>query len=533
MIINIQGQENANWVLSMAGGVFVIPFLLFSSAAGVLADRIPKRSIIIVTKIAEILVMSASVVTAYFQSVLGSYMLLFFMAMQSAVFGPSKYGIIPELVDNRKISTANGLLTSFTYLAIIVGTYFASFITQITHKNFTIASCFCVAFAVLGFFASLGIVKTPAKGTKKRINPFFLYEIYQSLKIAYGYQHLVTAIFGSAFFLFIGGFTQLNIIPFAMQSLGLSAEWGGYLFLFTAIGIALGAICAGKISKDQVELGLSCISAFFLSFVFLGLYFFASHFWVIVTLLTLLGFGGGILLIPFDAFIQIKSPDNQRGRIIAAANFMSFFGVLLASLFLYLIGDRLDFSAASGFAAMGILTFVFSIFITGRFSSIFFPFISEKILLSRYALRLLSLPPENGSVIIYQKKSWLDLILLFSILKNLNIIIQKTKFFTFPFVRGLFINMMLVSSKKNREVTLEKVMKKASLSQKRGQTLLLYIDPSYTQKEIFETYQSVFHDKKEAIFSIDTKWDTTQKVFFSTSFQKKRISISFEKLNNL
>jgi len=530
LIINVQGEEHSNWILSVAGGVFVIPFLLFSSAAGVLADRISKRSIIIAMKVAEVFVMSASIITAYYQTTLGSYILLFFMAMQSAIFGPSKYGIIPELVDSRKISTANGLLTSFTYLAIILGGVFASFITDKTDNNFVVATSFCVLIAIFGLLTSLGITKTPAKGTKKRINPFFLYEIYQSLKISYGYQHLVTAIFGGAFFLFIGAFTQLNIIPFAMQALHLSAYWGGYLFVFTAVGIAIGAVFAGKVSKDQVELGLSCISAFFVSFAFLGLYLFSSHFWVVVGFLILIGFGGGVLLIPFDAFIQVKSPDHQRGRIIAAANFMSFVGVLAASLFLYLIGDRLSFSAASGFGAMGVLTLVFSIFITGRFSVIFFTFIAEKILLLRYALQLESPTPENGAIVVYQKRSWLDIILFFSVLKNLKVIIQKNRFFTFPFVRGIFINLILVSSKKNRELTLEKIMKKASRSQKGDQTLLLYIDSSYTKEEILQSYRSTFHDKKEALYFSDTKWDTIQKVFFSTSFRKKQISISFEKI---
>jgi len=527
MIINVQGQQHANYILALAGAVFVIPFLLFSSAAGVLADRISKRSIIVAMKFTEVFVMGASVVTAYYQSPVGSYVLLFFMAMQSAFFGPSKYGILPELVDTRKISQANGLLTSFTYLAVILGTFFASFVTDITNKNFTIASSFCVVIAIIGLLASLGISKTPPKGTKKRINPLFFYEIYQSLKIAYEKEHLVTCIFGSGFFLFIGAFTQLNIIPFAMQSLGLSEVWGGYLFLFTAVGIAAGAVTAGKISKDKVEVGLSCLSAFLLSFFFFLLYFFSSNFWVVVFALMVIGFGGGLLLIPLDAFIQVNSPDHQRGRIIAAGNFMSFVGVLLASMFLYLIGDRLNFSAASGFGFMGVLTLIFSVFVTGRFAPLFFPFISNKILLSRYLLQPLTQTPPDGAIVVFQKRSWLDLFLFFSIIKRLKVIIQKNHFYNFPFFNGMFNNFSLVKTTSNSSHTLTKLMQKADRAQKNNETTCLFINENYSKEEIVRSFHSVFQKDRQMLFFAETKWDTIQKVFFSTSFRKNQMSISF------
>src|SRR3989344_1396738 len=78
------------------------------------------------------------------------------------------------------------------------------------------------------------------------------------------------------FFLLIGAFTQLNIIPFAMQSLDLSEVGGGYLFLATAVGIAIGAVLAGQISKDEIEPGLSCICGFFVSLFFFFLYLFGA-----------------------------------------------------------------------------------------------------------------------------------------------------------------------------------------------------------------------------------------------------------------
>ena len=121
--IEIEGPESSTRVLATAGAIFVIPFLLFSSTSGMLADRFSKRNIIVVCKALELVIMTLGVVALTLKSPWGAYVILFLMATQSALFSPSKYGIIPELVETEKISQANGLITSVTYLAIIIGTF--------------------------------------------------------------------------------------------------------------------------------------------------------------------------------------------------------------------------------------------------------------------------------------------------------------------------------------------------------------------------------------------------------------------------
>lgn len=201
-LISIKGQESANTILSLAGAIFVIPFLLFSSAAGVLADRISKRSIIVFAKIFELAVTLFSCVAVLYQWEVGLFAALFLMATHSAIFGPSKYGIIPELVESKMVSRANGSITSLTYLAIILGTFLASFLTDITNKNFLLLAFFCTLISFVGLMTSLGITRTQAGLSTKKINPFFLYEIYQTLKVSWKIPHLLPCIFGSSFFLF-------------------------------------------------------------------------------------------------------------------------------------------------------------------------------------------------------------------------------------------------------------------------------------------------------------------------------------------
>lgn len=376
LFIDLKGAAASNEILFWVGVVYVIPFLLFSPAAGVLADRFSKQRMIIALKFSEVVIMALGIVAFAFKSDWASYTLLFFLSLQSALFGPPKYSIIPELVSSpEKIPKANGLITSCTYLGIIVGTFLASFLTQVTNRNFPLTACFCTLIAIGGIVSALFIPYTEPKRSKRKINPLFLNEIYRNLKYAKTIPYLFVAILGSASFLFVGAYFQLNVIPFAIQSLGLSDIGGGYLFLLTAVGIAFGAFLAGHLSKKRIELGLACISGMiFSAMIFLISIFSHSFPFVLIALFTL-GLFGGLYIVPFDAYVQTYSPDKKRGQIVAASNFLSFCGVLVAPMLLYLFGSILHLSAARGFTLASIIIFLMVLTITSRFSGHFFNYI--------------------------------------------------------------------------------------------------------------------------------------------------------------
>src|SRR5210317_2102033 len=113
------GTDAQASIMASAMIYFVLPFLLFSHAAGVLADRFSKRSVIVSTKFIEVIVMLGGLIAVYFRhpslSSVIMYAMIFLMCTQSAFFGPSKFGIIPELVDKTRLSRANGLLVGLTY----------------------------------------------------------------------------------------------------------------------------------------------------------------------------------------------------------------------------------------------------------------------------------------------------------------------------------------------------------------------------------------------------------------------------------
>ncbi|MBA3958758.1 MAG: MFS transporter [Parachlamydiaceae bacterium] len=391
--IQMEGIENSHIVLATTGAIYVMPFLLLSSSAGILADRYSKRNILILTKMLELVIISSGLFAFAYSSKIGSYCILFFLAVHSVLFSPSKYGILPELLPPERISKANGIMTSFTYLAIILGTFLASFLLDITGRNFIIASMFCVVLSIIGLTASLCIQYTPPSGSRKKLDIHFISDIYQTLKWAKKEPSLLAAILGSAFFLFLGAYVQLNMIPFAVQSLGLTDVQGGYLFLLTAIGIGTGSIIAGKMSGNRVELALTPLAGVGITISFFALDMLAQNIFAVVPLVMIIGVFGGIYLIPLDSYVQVSSPKQNIGQAVAATTFLSFLGVLFASILLYVLSELFGLQAHQGFAIIGSLTLA----ITVVYTFLFFDYLTRFLgmILSRIHFRTTSTGTEN------------------------------------------------------------------------------------------------------------------------------------------
>lgn len=439
--IQLEGIEYSHQILATTGATFVIPFLLFSALSGTLADRFSKRDVIVLTKILELVIMGLAVCAFAFQSKWGSYAILFLLATQSAIFGPSKYGIVPEIVSTEKISKANGLMTSFTFLAIISGTFLASFLIQITGRNFIISAIFCTFIALVGLVTSFGIEPTPPSGSEKKFQFFFLREIYQTLKHAHQEVSLLPAMCGSAYFLFVGAFTQLNIIPFAVQSLGLSDIQGGYLFFLTSLGIGIGALIAGKVSGRIVELGLVPFGALGISICAFLLDGFSNHLWVVIPFVTLLGVSGGIFEIPLDSYIQVASPKQSRGQMVAATNFMSFVGVLFASALIYLNSEVFGLDSDRGFSLIGVLTVLIMIAYTFQFFDYLTRFIAS--ILSKLHFRTLFVGQENipdcPALYVCTHRAWNDtLLLLGSQRRRMRFFIEQEQKHSSPWMKRLY-----------------------------------------------------------------------------------------------
>lgn len=414
LFIDIEGIDQKYTILATTGAIFVLPFLLFSTSSGMLADRFSKRNIIVYTKALEVLIMLCGVFAFYFQSKWGSYGILLLMATQSAIFGPSKYGILPEIVSGDKITKANGLMTSFTFLAIILGTFLASVLPDVIGRNFTFGAFFCLGVSIVGLLAGFCIEYTPPAESDKKFNASIFREIKDTLKIAKQHPSLLVTIFGSSYFLFLGAYVQLNLIPFAVEFMHLTDNQGGYLFLLMALGIGAGSIFAGKISGPIVELGMVPLAGLCVALSCFLIDIFSGVFYFIPPLVILAGFFGGIYQIPLDSYIQVTSPTKYRGQIVATTNFLSFLGVLAASALMFLLNEVLDFNADTGFTVIGCITLVVTLIIGFQFFDYMSRFVA--MILSRLHFKTISVGtqniPSSPAVYVCAHTAWNDTLLI-------------------------------------------------------------------------------------------------------------------------
>lgn len=416
-LISSHPEKTPDSIMANTGAVFVIPFLLFSDAAGVLADKISKRTIIVRLKVVEIALMSTGCFFFYVQSTLGLYIVLFLMCTQSAFFGPSKYGIVPELVSLEKLSKANSFLVSATFLSIIIGTVIASLAAG-GNSGFIICGVTCIAFSVTGFTASRKIYKTPSGTGTRSISPLFFAGIWKTLTAVSKDKYLFMTLITSSYFWLVAAYVQMNLVPYGIDLLHLTPETSnlaGYLYLVVAIGVGTGSLLAGVLSGRNIEFGIVPIGAFGLSISLAGLHM-AAHLTVwAVCFIFFLGVFGGLFLLPLNAFIQWRTLDNNRGAVLATSNFLNFTGILCASLMIKVLQEKIGVSSGQAFMLLSIMTFVMGVATMIVLPDCFIRFVM--LVITKTACRmnvkgLENVPIKGGAVIVSNITSWMDPFLL-------------------------------------------------------------------------------------------------------------------------
>ena len=415
LLVELRGGQGRATVVALASTVFVVPFLLFAHAGGVLADRFSKRAVIVAMKAAEVLVMSAGLAAVGSRSSVALYAVLFLMCTQSALFGPAKYGIVPELVPAASLSKANGLLTGFTYLAIILGTAIPSYLLlNVLNRNFFGLAAFCVAVAAAGFAASLGIERTPPRRAG-HFTPLFLLDILRTLREVRRDADLLLAVMGSAFFMAIGAFLQQTLLLYGGEALGLDWIRSGYLFPVAGLGIGLGAVTAGRLSGRNIEFGVVPLGAIGLTAASAALGLAAPHLPTVLGLVLVAGLSCGLFIVPLDAFIQYRSPADRRGAVLACSSFLGFTGVAISAALLALLTNGLGLSARQCFGVTALLTAVLAalaVRILPDFLVRFAILVLTRIIYRIRAFGRDNVPIEGGALLVCNHVSWVDALLL-------------------------------------------------------------------------------------------------------------------------
>ncbi len=353
---------DASRAVSIAGLIFVAPFLLFSGYAGQLADARSKRTVLVVSKSMEIAATALALV-AFATGHLGLlYVTLFLISVQATFFSPAKYGILPEMLPDRDLSRANGLLEMSTFVAIVAGAAIGSLVFDAWQARLWLVGILVLAIAAAGFAASFGIpqVAAAAPQTRLRRNPWG--DIAAGARDLRADRVLGLTVIGLSYFWFLGALLQSVMLLFATQTLQLTGVWVGGITAMAAVGIGIGSLAAGRLSGDKVELGLAPIGAFGMGLSAIGLSLCATAA-TAAAMLTLTGFFGGLFAVPLNALLQQRAAATAKGRLQATNNFANMIGVGLASAALWICGDVFAMTPSRIVGTFGVVTLLSSAYV--------------------------------------------------------------------------------------------------------------------------------------------------------------------------
>ncbi len=376
------------FVPAFATFLFSLPFIIFPAVFGALSDRYSKQRLAIATKWIEICVMTLGGIAFYLGYPPLIWCILFLMATQSALFGPAKYGILPEILPTSRLSWGNGVVQMFTIIAIITGMGLAGPLFVMLQGRIYLASAVLVCFSALGIVTSYFITRPPAANPSQPIpmNPLWLWGgMGKYFAAIWRDKLLFYTVVGYIYFWFVGALARQNLITFAEVNLAISEDLSSYLLASVAIGIGVGALLAGYLSRGKVELGLIPVGA-------LGLTIFSlllaapypihqvatipvlraivvpltggddgmamrlagsvgGHYLLVLVLVLGLGSFAGLFGVPLAAAIQRRAPRGMKGGVIASVNMLTWIGIAFSSI-VFVSLDWLGMSAYSIFLFM-------------------------------------------------------------------------------------------------------------------------------------------------------------------------------------
>jgi len=397
--------------LSMAGVVFFLPFLLFAGYAGQIADRFSKSYVLVIAKAGEIVAMALGVAAFLDGTIWWMYGVLFLMALQSTFFSPAKEGILPEVFPERDLSRVNGMVRMTTFAAIILGTTTGSILLAAFGSRTWAIGLVLVAFAVLGTVTSLGIDRVQACGARRgfRWNPWA--ETGAGVRQLWRDRPLLWTVIGVAYFWFFGALMQLALLLFAGEALGAGDMETGLLLASLAVGIAAGSVAAGRLSGGKIEMGLVPLGCLVMGVSSLLTVWAAPNYPLVAAALAVLGFGGGLFIVPLSAYLQKRPAREEKGRMLATSNFFTTLGVLLSSAVLWALYDLVGLSASGIIVAAGAFSVVTTVWVVSLVPEFLVRFVIWLLTHTLYKIRILgseNIPRSGPALLVANHVTYVD-----------------------------------------------------------------------------------------------------------------------------
>ncbi|HWQ03335.1 MAG TPA: MFS transporter, partial [Candidatus Nitrosotenuis sp.] len=408
-------QADRDRLVGVAGALFTVPFILFSMAGGWLADRFSKRDVAIGTKLLEFGIMLTATIGLLATNLPLLFSCLFLMGTQSALFSASKYGLLPELLPQKRLSWGNGVLELTTFVAIIAGTVTGGYLAEWFAGREAWAGGILLLLSALGFVAAIRIPPLPAADPARPLRINFLGDLFDQWKLIRSDRVLFLATLGNTYFWFLGALLQLGVIFLGTDILHLSQRETGLLSAAVAIGIGVGSLVAGYVSGNKIELGLIPLGALGMSVLGLLVARGGASTLATAAQLSLLGFFAGFFIVPVNALLQHRPDPDKKGGVLGAANLLSSFGLFAAVGVYYALQAWLRFNPLEIFLAASVLTIAATAYVLWLLPVALVRLVMIFVTHTIYRIRVEgrdNIPERGGALFVSNHLSFIDALLL-------------------------------------------------------------------------------------------------------------------------
>lgn len=374
-------DSSTNFITNLAAGLFILPFFLFSTTAGHLADRFDKAYLIRRIKFAEIILMLVGCYSLWQANINLMLAVLFLLGVQSAFFGPIKYAIIPQHVESNELLAANAQVGMGTFFSILLGTLIGGWLVTEPQGPMQLGALIILV-AIIGWISSCQIPKAPpeksSSGNSALFNPFK--ETAMNFGLAKHNKTVLYCIFCSSWFWLYGACFLTQVPNFSVAILGGDPKLISILLGCFIVGVAIGSLCCNRLSRGQVEPGLVPIGALGLSLFAIDLYFSSNHYAAInngggsvapivflsmasglriLADLLFIGLFGGLFIVPIYAMIQRNTDGKTRARVLSVNNILNALFMVSGSLLGMLFLSRLGWTIPQFFLLLALFNFAY------------------------------------------------------------------------------------------------------------------------------------------------------------------------------
>ncbi len=441
---------------AVIGGIFILPFVLFSATAGQLADKYDRALIARIVKDLEIVFMLVIGAGFAWQIPALLFVGVFLMGCHSTLFGPAKFAYLPQHLSSAELTGGNGLVEMGTFVAILLGTMLGGTLVAFPNGPVYVALT-SLALAILGRVAAGLIPASPAPAPDLKVNWNPVSETWANLQIAKGNRTVFLSMIGISWLWFFGSIFLTSFTGFAKDVLSGNEQVVTLLLATFSVGIGIGSVLCEKMSGHKIEIGLVPFGSVGMTAFAADLYF-ASHgmkptalvgaaeflrtpaHWRVMGDLFLLAMFAGFYSVPLYAMMQARTEPKFRARVVAANNILNAaFMVTAAGMSTAILGAGL--SLPELFLTVAIMNAAVALFIYKLVPEFLMRFLIWILIHTFYRVEkkgLENIPDEGAYVLVCNHVSFVDALVIGGCISRPVRFVMDHRIFKIPVLNFVF-----------------------------------------------------------------------------------------------